>query len=78
MRTLIIGAGVAGLTLAALMRQRGDTPTIIERDERPASHGYMLGLFPLGGRVLHGLGLHDHYLARSTTMRSYNIGNGHG
>jgi 2-polyprenyl-6-methoxyphenol hydroxylase-like FAD-dependent oxidoreductase len=78
MRTLIIGAGVAGLTLAALMRQRDAAPTVIERDDSLASQGYMLGLFPLGGRVLHGLGLHPKYMARSTTMRSYNIGTGHG
>ena len=74
MRILIIGAGVAGLTLAALLRQRGETPVIIERDASLASHGYMLGLYPLGGRVLHGLGLHPEYMARSTTMRAYTIG----
>ena len=30
MRTLIVGGGVAGLTLAALVRQRGEEPTVIE------------------------------------------------
>lgn len=78
MRTLIIGAGVAGLTLAALMQQRGATPAIVEREQSLAGHGYMLGLYPLGGRVLNGLGLHPQYLARSVTMRAYRIGNGRG
>ena len=78
LRTLIIGAGVAGLTLAALMRQRGETPVIIEREDTLRNQGYMLGLYPLGGRVLQGLNLHDRYLSRSVPMYHYNIGNSRG
>lgn len=78
MRILIIGAGVAGLTLAALLRQRGITPVLAERSEHVAAGGYMLGLYPIGGRVLHGLGLHKLYLEASVAMASYRIGDGHG
>jgi len=77
-RTLIIGAGVAGLTLAALMRQRGEEPVVIERESSISNKGYMLGLYPMGARVLHGLGLHAQYLERSSSMMHYRIGNGKG
>lgn len=77
-RILIVGAGMAGLTLAALLQQRGVRPTLVERGGDPASKGYMLGLFPLGGRVLHGLGAHDAYLASSQPMNSYEFRDGRG
>ncbi|MEZ4517013.1 MAG: NAD(P)/FAD-dependent oxidoreductase [Chloroflexota bacterium] len=78
MRTLIIGAGIAGLTLAALMRQRGEEPLVIERELSLDDLGYMLGLYPMGARVLFGLGLHEKYMAHSISMYHYNIGNGKG
>jgi len=77
-RTLIIGAGVAGLTLAALLRQRGEDPVVIERESALTHTGYMLGLYPMGSRVLHGLGLFPQFLEHSVSMRHYNIGNGQG
>lgn len=72
-RTLIIGAGIAGLTLAALMRQRGEAPVVIEREKHFDHLGYMLGLYYLGSRVFHGLGLFDRYVAESVEMKTYNI-----
>jgi len=51
MRIVIIGTGVAGLTLAALLRQRGITPVLVERSEHIAAGGNMLGLDPIWGRV---------------------------
>lgn len=78
LKTLIVGAGVAGLTLAALMRQRGESPILIERSANWRSGGYMLGLYPIGSRVLHGLGLYDRYLSQSTTMNQYQVCDGHG
>lgn len=78
LRILIIGAGVAGLTLAALLRQRDERPTLIERVDNFDDAGYMLGLYPLGGRVLHGLGVHDEYLATGTPMNTYDFYSGEG
>ena len=78
MHILIIGAGIAGLTLAALLHQRGLQPVVIEREPSAAGQGYMLGLYPMGASVLYGLGLHDKYKQQSTSMLHYNIGNGHG
>lgn len=78
--TLIVGAGVAGLTLAALLEQRGEKPIVIEkqteRDFQDA--GYMLGLLPLGGRVLNALNKQTEYLEESCSMETYNIHDGHG
>lgn len=78
MRVLIVGGGIAGLTLAALLKQRGLRPTVIERAKDYNRAGYVLGLWPLGSRVLHGLGLTDQFLAVSQPMMTYNVCNGHG
>ncbi len=78
LNVLITGAGVAGLTLAALLRQQGVTPTIVERANDLQHTGYMLGMYPLGGRILHGLGLHDLYLEKSGPARVYTAHDGTG
>lgn len=59
MRTLIVGGGVAGLTLAALLRQRGEEPVVAERSEEYGEVGYVVTLWPTGSRVLRGLGLEE-------------------
>ncbi|KIC40511.1 hypothetical protein RA27_12030 [Ruegeria sp. ANG-R] len=77
-RTLIIGAGIAGSTLAALMRQRGERPALIERQGPVDAGGYMLGVLPLGGRVLNGLGLRQRYENESSPLKTYELYNRHG
>lgn len=77
-RTLVIGAGVAGLTLAALLRQRGEQPHIVERAGSNDEAGYNIALYPIGSRVLHGLGLFDRLLDTSRPARYYELGNGKG
>jgi 2-polyprenyl-6-methoxyphenol hydroxylase-like FAD-dependent oxidoreductase len=78
MNTLIIGAGVAGLTLNAYLSRRGFTPDIVERASTTHHTGYSLGLFPLGSNVLHGLGVHDKFMKISQPVRHYRYGNGKG
>lgn len=57
MKVLIIGAGIAGLTLNALLRQHGFTSVIVE--ERGALQGgYTLLLWSPGLQVLRNLGLY--------------------
>ena len=74
LRTLVVGAGIAGATFAALQRQRGEPVALLERNPASADdNGYMLGLLPLGGRVLNGLGLADRGAAASLDMRHYDL-----
>ena len=57
LRVLIVGGGVAGLTLAALLEQRGFTPLVVESVKEHTDEGHSIGLWPAGSRILKGLKL---------------------
>jgi len=78
MRILVVGAGIGGLTLAALLRQRGLDPVIIDRAPNFDHAGYMLGLYPLGSRILHGLNAFQRFETASEPMNHYAVANGRG
>lgn len=78
MKIIISGAGIGGLALAALLRQRGGEVELFERAPDFDHSGYMLGLYPVGARVLHGLGLMEEFLAVSAPFNTYTVCNGHG
>ena len=78
LRVLISGAGVAGTTLAGLLRKQGLHPVVIERSEPDASEGYMLALLPLVTPVLERLGIRDAYHARSQAFDQYVLHGRHG
>lgn len=78
MKIIVAGAGIGGMALAALARQRGVTVTLYERAANFDHSGYMLGLYPIGARVLHGLDLMNDFLASSEKMTTYTVCNGHG
>ena len=71
MRTLIVGAGIAGLTLAGLLARQGKSPVVIDRRPDGAGLGYALALWPHGSRVFHALGVHEEFVAASEPMRTY-------
>ncbi|MCY3985910.1 MAG: NAD(P)-binding protein, partial [Candidatus Dadabacteria bacterium] len=48
MRILIVGGGIAGLTLCALLEQRGFSPTVVERAHKYGNVGYVIVLWPSG------------------------------
>ena len=59
MRVLISGAGIAGLSLALRLRQRGMTPIVVERSPRLRDGGYMLGLSGPGLDAAERMGVAD-------------------
>ena len=71
MRVLIVGAGIAGLTLAGLLAHQGQSPVVVDRRPKSADLGYAIALWPHGSRVLHALDLHEAFVARSQPMEEY-------
>lgn len=77
MRILIVGSGIAGSTLAALlMQQKGHEITLIEKAANFEHAGYMLSLYPIGNRVLYGLGQYDSFLKNSQVFNYYELHDG--
>ncbi len=59
LRLLVVGGGIAGLTLAAALEQRGMHADVIERAHGYGGIGYVLGLWPAGLNVLYSLDLRE-------------------
>lgn len=75
MKVLIIGAGVAGLTLAGLLERRGFTPRVVERAPAFGKVGYVIVIWPSGSRVLKGLGAYEKLLEEGCQFTNYYISN---
>jgi salicylate hydroxylase len=71
LRVLVVGAGVAGVTLVQVLRAEGLDPVLVERRDADADPGYMLGLMPLVERPLAYLEVQDAYRERSVPVRRY-------
>ncbi|MGO2862594.1 MAG: FAD-dependent oxidoreductase [Brevibacterium sp.] len=77
LRILIVGAGIAGVSVAQLLRHQGRHPVLIERtrdlktmtDDDHA--GYMLALMPMVDPVLDALAVHGGYRERSVPLDRY-------
>lgn len=77
MRVLVVGAGVAGLTLAARLARQGREPVVVER-AADTDRGYAIGLYPLGSCVLHGIGAYDEFVAAGQIVETYELADGAG
>lgn len=77
LRILIVGAGIAGVSVAQLLRQQGRHPVLIERTQdlktmTDDDHaGYMLALMPMVDPVLDALAVHEDYRDRSVPLDRY-------
>ncbi|HEY5258990.1 MAG TPA: NAD(P)/FAD-dependent oxidoreductase [Candidatus Baltobacteraceae bacterium] len=78
LRVLVVGAGISGLTVAAALRKYNVHPTIVDRASDLGHARYSLGLYPIGSRVLHGLGVHDAFLEASVGYDAYELHDGRG
>lgn len=63
LRIAVVGAGVAGLSVALYLHRAGHDVTVFERFEAPQPVGSGLMLQPTGLTILHDLGLADAILA---------------
>lgn len=68
MRILIVGAGPAGLALAAALRAHGMTAVVVERAEQNRAAGYAIGVHVNGWNTAERLGLLDAFRARAVSL----------
>jgi len=73
MRVLIVGGGIAGLTLAALLEQRGFSPLVIEKTPNWRSADFAIGLWPAGNRILKGLSLFPQFCSIGVECTRYRV-----
>jgi 2-polyprenyl-6-methoxyphenol hydroxylase-like FAD-dependent oxidoreductase len=70
-RILIVGGGIAGLSLAMALRQRGFTPEIVERSPSWHAAGAGIHLHANGMRVLQTLGVSEAVEQAGTPIRRW-------
>src|SRR5690606_36134765 len=71
LRVLVVGAGIAGLTLAQLLRHDGLHPVLVDRMPTMEHPGYMLALMPTVDQAFIDLGVQEQYRAAGTPMARY-------
>ena len=73
LRILIVGAGIAGLTLASMLQQRDMSPEVVEDAEEFGKIGYVIILMSAGARILKGLGVYHQLGERGVLVHKYDI-----
>jgi 2-polyprenyl-6-methoxyphenol hydroxylase-like FAD-dependent oxidoreductase len=73
-KVLISGAGIAGLSLALRLCQRGLSPVIVERSPKLRDGGYMLGLSDPGLDAAERMGVDELRAARHVPRRLVYVG----
>lgn len=77
-RVLVVGGGLAGLTLAAELRRRGAAVVVAERSQRWTDTGFGIGLYRPGSKVFFQHGLGDELLAAGRRIDGYEVSDSYG
>lgn len=72
-KVLIVGAGITGLTLAALLQQRGFEPTLVSRDVKKTHYSFLVNLWPTCAQIFESLGLTQQLSECSAPLKKYLI-----
>ncbi|MFP4101783.1 FAD-dependent monooxygenase [Coleofasciculus sp.] len=75
LRVLIVGGGVAGLTLAGLLQQRGFKPVVVEKAQSYDEVGYWMVTWPSANRILKGLHQYEQFAEVGVPLNRYQIAN---
>lgn len=78
MRTLIVGGGIAGLSLASFLKQRGLEPVIVEQAEKWSRIGYGISLWGNGIKILQTLDLGEKFLSEGAQIEEWTLRNQQG
>lgn len=70
MQAVVVGAGIAGLTVADQLARGGWDVTVVERSPGPRGQGYMVDFFGPGFDTAERIGLLDELRARAHDIRS--------
>lgn len=73
LKVLVVGAGIAGVTAAQLLRRGGLHPVVIERAVDASAAGYMLALMPMVDAAIEDLAVGDRYRASSVSLQRYAV-----
>jgi 2-polyprenyl-6-methoxyphenol hydroxylase-like FAD-dependent oxidoreductase len=78
MRIAVVGAGIAGTTLAYWLRRTGHLPTLIEKAPRLRTGGYVIDFWGPGYAVAEKMGLRPQLESAGYAVREVRIVDGHG
>lgn len=78
MKILIVGAGIGGLSLGGFLEKFGIEYTIIEKQKDQSHHGFSLGMWNNGRKILAKLGLEDQFDRSGVPLKFLKICNGEG
>ncbi|MCI5077031.1 FAD-dependent oxidoreductase [Oricola sp.] len=73
---LIAGAGIAGLTAALALAQRGCSVTVVDAFEEPSEVGAGLQVAPNASRILRTLGVLDALVSKAIAPEAIRLGDG--
>src|SRR6266481_3000891 len=78
MKILIAGGGIGGLACAALLKQRGFSPLLIEQAPEFKTIAYAIGLWEGGQNVLEQLGVLEKFVEKSHPVPRGGVADAHG